>query len=107
MNEAKEASGHSGAVIGAVFGTLVGIGIGLIIAPERGVEFRRRAAYHIENLAKYLADVGDRVHRIHVETEARQSAEELVKGAQRQADQIMRDADELINEIRRAKNAHS
>lgn len=107
MSESHEASGVSGAIFGTLFGALVGIGIGLLIAPERGVEIRRRAAYHLENLAQYLADLGDRVNRIQEESEARHSAAEVVAGAQRQADQIMQDANELINEIRRTRDAAS
>ncbi|MGA7306914.1 MAG: YtxH domain-containing protein [Rhodothermales bacterium] len=107
MSESHEAGGVSGAVFGALFGALLGIGIGILIAPERGVEIRRRAAYHLENLAGYLADLGVRVNRIQEDSEARHSAAEVVAGAQRQADQIMQDANELINEIRRTRDAAS
>jgi gas vesicle protein len=107
MSESNEAGGVSGAVFGVFFGTLIGIGVGLLIAPEKGVEIRRRAAYHLENLAEYLADLGMRVNRIQEESEARHSAAEVVAGAQRQADQIMRDANDLINEIRRTRDAAS
>jgi hypothetical protein len=41
------------------------------------------------------------------ESEARHSAAEVVDSAQRQADQIMRDANDLINEIRRTRDAAS
>jgi len=107
MSESTEASGLSGAVFGALFGALLGIGIGLLIAPERGVEIRRRAAFHLENLAEYLAHLGARVNRMQDESEARHSAAEVVDSAQRQADQIMRDANDLINEIRRTRDAAS
>lgn len=107
MSESNEAGGVSGAIFGVLFGALVGVGIGLLIAPERGVEIRRRMAYHLENLAEYVADLGQRVHRIHEQSEARNSAEEVVAGAQRQAEQIMRDANDLINEIRRTRDAAS
>lgn len=107
MSESHEASGVSGAIFGALFGTLLGVGIGLLIAPERGVEIRRRVAYHLENLAEYLADLGVRVNRFQEESEARDSAAEVVAGAQRQADQIMQDANDLINEIRRTRDAAS
>lgn len=107
MSETGERSGVSGIIFGTLFGTVVGIGVGLLIAPERGVEIRRRAAYHLENLAQFLADLGARVNRIQEESEARHSAAEVVAGAQRQADQIMRDANDLIKEIRRTRDAAS
>jgi len=107
MSESKEGGGFSGAVFGAIVGTVVGIGVGLLIAPERGDEFRRRAAYNLDRLAKYMADLGARVKSMHEETEAERRASGLVEGAQRQADQIMDDANSLINEIKRAQRAAS
>jgi gas vesicle protein len=107
MSESSEAGSVSGAIFGTLFGTLLGIGIGILIAPERGVEIRRRVAFHLENLAEYLAEVGARVNRIQEESEARHSAAEVVAGAQRQADQIMRDANDLINEMRRTRDTTS
>lgn len=107
MSESTEAGRLPGALFGVLFGALLGIGVGLLIAPERGVEIRRRAAYHLENLAECLADLGARVNRMQEDSEARHSAAEVVAGAQRQADQIMRDANDLINEIRRTRDAAS
>ena len=107
MSESKEGVGFSGAVLSAIVGTIIGVGVGLLIAPERGDEFRRRVAYNLDNLAKYMADLGARVKSMHEESEAGRSAKELVKGAQQQADQIMQDANDLINEIKRAQSAAS
>jgi gas vesicle protein len=107
MSEPKEGGGFSGAVFGAVVGTIIGIGVGLLVAPERGDEFRRRVAYNLDNLAKYMAKLGARVKSMHEESEAGNRASELVEGAQRQADQIMRDANDLISEIKRAQGAAS
>ena len=107
MSESTEANGVSGAVFSVLFGALLGVGIGLLIAPKRNVEIRRRAAFHLENLAEYLAHLGARVTRLQDESDARHSAAEVVAGAQRQADQIMRDANDLINEIRRTRDAAS
>ena len=107
MSEPKEGGGFSGAVFGAVVGTIIGIGVGLLIAPERGDEFRRRVAYNLNNLAKYMADLGARVKSMHEESEARSRASELVEGAQRQADRIMQDANDLISEIKRVQRTAS
>ena len=107
MSESKEGGGFSGAVFGALVGTIVGIGVGLLIAPERGDEFRRRVAFKLDHLANYMADLGARMSRVQESSEARRSASELVKGAQRQADQIMRDANDLISEIKRAQGTAS
>ena len=107
MSDSKEGGGFSGAVLGAVVGTIVGIGVGLLIAPERGDEFRRRVAFNLDQLSSYMADLGARMSTVQQSSEARRSGSELVEGAQRQADQIMRDANALITEIKRAQGTAS
>ncbi len=107
MSESKEGGGFSGAVFGALVGTIVGIGVGLLIAPERGDDFRRRVAFKLDRLANYMADLGARMSSAQENSEARKSASELVEGARRQADKIMRDANDLISEIKRAQGAAS
>ena len=107
MSESKEGGGFSGAVFGALLGTIVGIGVGLLIAPERGDEVRRRVAYQLDQVSNYMADLGARMSSSKQSSEARRSASELVEGAQREADQIMRDANDLITEIKRAQGTAS
>lgn len=105
MGETNESAGFSGALLGALVGTVVGIGVGLIIAPERGDELRRRVAYNLDRLASQTAELGERMRGIQSSSAARDSASELVEGARAQADQIMRDANDLISEIKRAQGA--
>ena len=107
MSESNEGGGFSSAVVGALVGTIVGVGVGLLIAPERGDDFRRRVAYNLDQLSGYVADLGARMRGMHESSEAQRSASELVEGAQRQADQILRDANDLINEIKRAQGTAS
>lgn len=107
MSESSEGGGFSGAVLGALVGTVVGIGVGLLIAPERGDELRRRVAYNLDRLASYVADLGALMSGMQERSEAERSRSELVEGAQRQADQIMRDANNLISEIKRAQRTAS
>lgn len=107
MSESKEGGGFSGAILGALVGTIVGIGVGLLIAPERGDDLRRRVAYNLDRLANYMADLGAMMSGMQQRSEAKRSGSELVEGAQRQADQIMRDANNLISEIKRAQRAAS
>jgi gas vesicle protein len=90
------------AFLGAIIGAAVGVGIGLLIAPEKGKTIRLRMAYHIDRLSQKVNEIGARMHEIQEESEARQTASDLVHGAQRQAEQIMRDANDLLNEIKRS-----
>lgn len=107
MSKLNEGGGVQGVLFGGVLGTIIGVGIGLLIAPERGDDFRRRVAYNLDRLANYAAQLGDRMRGLQTSSEARRSASELVEGAQRQADQIMRDADDLISQIKQARRTAS
>lgn len=107
MSESREAGGLSGAVLGALIGAAVGVGIGLLIAPERGEEFRRRVAYNLDLLATHLADLGAKVKSLHEDSEAGRSATQLLGGAERQAQRLMKDADDLLDEIKRAHGTAS
>jgi F0F1-type ATP synthase membrane subunit b/b' len=64
-------------------------------------------AFHLDRLANRVADLGARVSSMHEHSEARRSASELVEGAQREADQILQDANDLISEIKRAQRTAS
>lgn len=107
MTRSNDGGGFPGVILGGILGTIVGIGVGLLIAPERGDDFRRRVAYNLDRLANYAAQLGDRMRGLQTSSEARRSASELVEGAQRQADQIMRDADDLISQIKQARRPAS
>ena len=107
MSDSMEGGSFSSAALGALVGAIVGVGVGLLIAPERGDDFRRRVAYNLDRLAGQVADLGARMRSMQQSTDAQRSASELVAGAQQQADQIMRDANDLISEIKRAHGAAS
>ena len=105
MTDDRSTSNAAATLIGAMFGAVLGVGIGVLIAPENGKTIRMRMAYHIDRLAQKVSEIGKRVHEIQEESEARQTASALVHGAQLQAEQIMRDANTLLNEIKRSKAA--
>jgi gas vesicle protein len=82
-----------------MLGSIVGVAVGLLIAPEEGRKVRRRVAYHLDRAYKRLNALLEMPSEL--EREARQTGRSLVKGAEEQANEILQDVDALINEVKR------
>ena len=87
---------------GALGGLLVGVGVGLLVAPEQGQRVRRRLAFQLDRLASRLNALLEPAPGM--ENEARRSGRSLVQGARAQAHEIMHEVDALIDEVRRGSS---
>ncbi|MEM1270033.1 MAG: YtxH domain-containing protein [Bacteroidota bacterium] len=92
-------------LLGFLLGGLVGVGVGLLVAPERGQDVRRRMAYHVSALSNRIAELVEQMNRIEADSEARRQGEEIVAEATQRAEQIMQDANELLARLRRGEAA--
>jgi len=81
-------------VCSALAGGAVGFALGMLFAPKRGPDARRRIAYQIERL---LQSGG--------ESEARRNSDAVVEDAEARADHIRDDIDALMEELRQASQA--
>ena len=82
-----------------MLGSVIGVAVGLLIAPEEGRKVRRRLAYQLDRGYKKLNELLELP--TDVEQEARKTGRSLVKGAEEQASEILHDVDALINEVKR------
>ena len=100
---------HSGkgALVGLLIGGLIGLGLGLLAAPEEGQRLRRRLAYRLDRLADRVRTLVSELGPDDDDSEARRSSEALVADVQKQADQIMHDVDALIDEMKRHETKRS
>ncbi len=105
MGTSNNRSGVSSGVFGLLIGGLVGVGVGLLIAPEKGQQVRRRLAYQLNNVVDKLSDLVEQVSRIQEDSEARRQGAALVEEATEQARKILHEADALMNEVRRNPEA--
>ena len=82
-------------------GGVVGFTMGLLVAPERGKEVRRRLLYRLEHLADQLAALVEQVASSESDaSEARRTGDALVADAQLRAERIRDDIDALLDEMR-------
>jgi len=92
-------------VCSALAGGAVGFALGMLFAPKRGPDARRRIAYQIERLSAQAEDLVSRLLQSGVESEARRNSDAVVEDAETRADHIRDDIDALMEELRQASQA--
>jgi gas vesicle protein len=85
----------------ALAGGALGFTLGMMFAPQRGPDTRRRLAYQLEHLAAQTEDFLRRALKSRPDPGAGQSGDELVADAQARADHIRDDIDALLEELRK------
>ncbi len=94
----------------ALAGGALGFALGMLFAPRRGPDARRRLAYQLENLTTQANVLLRQLAGSGPESDARRTRDALVSDAQARADQIRDDIDALLHELReqdRSSNAAS
>lgn len=92
----------SGFITGLFLGAAAGTVIGLLYAPDKGINTRDRLSYR---LSSYLEDLEDVVDRLKLEkeiikSEAKERGNQVVSSAKQQADDLISEAEALINSIK-------
>jgi gas vesicle protein len=89
----------------AIAGGALGFTLGMIFAPQRGPDTRRRLAYQLEHLAAQTEEFLRRA--LASGPDGDQSGDELVADAQARADHIRDDIDALLEQLREQSAAAS
>ena len=87
--------------LGAFLGGAAGFALGVILAPEKGQQLRRRLAYQLEHMAEQVGAILESTLVPEAPSEARRTGDALVEDARQRAETIRNDIDALIGEIRR------
>ncbi|PQJ36365.1 hypothetical protein BSZ35_07665 [Salinibacter sp. 10B] len=103
-NTSRKRTVHVG-LWSALAGGALGFTLGMMFAPQRGPDTRRRLAYQLEHLAAQTEDLLRRFLESAPKGGADQSGEELVADAQARADHIRDDIDALLEELRKQSAA--
>lgn len=88
---------------GTVTGGLVGFGLGLLVAPDEGQQLRRRLAYLLDRWTEQVAHLAERLRDGSEGSDARSTGAALVEDARKRAEQLLQEADALMEEVRRER----
>ncbi len=89
-------------VCSALAGGAVGFALGMLFAPKRGPDARRRVAYQLEQLTTQAEGFLRRFVQSGVENEGRRNSDAVVENAEARADHIRDDIDALMEKLRQA-----
>lgn len=91
----------------ALAGGALGFTLGMLFAPQRGPDTRRRLAYQLERLASETEDFLRRLTQSGLEGTPTQTGDEVVADAEARANHIRDDIDALLEELREQSAASS
>lgn len=89
-------------VYSALAGGAVGFALGMLFAPKRGPDARRRITYQLERLTAQAEGFLRRLTQTGVESEGHRNSAAVVEDAEARADHIRNDIDALMEELRQA-----
>lgn len=93
------------AVCSALAGGAIGFALGMLFAPKRGPDARRRIAYQFDQLSAQTEGFFRRLLRSGAESEGRRNSDAVVEDAEARADHIRDDIDTLMEKLRQASEA--
>ncbi|MFO8100533.1 MAG: YtxH domain-containing protein [Salinibacter sp.] len=87
----------------ALAGGALGFAMGMLFAPKRGPDARRRLTYQLEHLVAQAGHSLRSLFRGGLHDGTQRTGDELVANAEAQADHIRSDIDALLEELRRQR----
>lgn len=106
MTKKSQKSSTRVGVFSALAGGAVGFALGMLFAPQRGPDARRRISYQLENLTAEAEGFLRRLLRAGTDSDARRNSDAVVEDAEARADHIRDDIDALLHELRQSSQAH-
>ncbi|TXK52894.1 YtxH domain-containing protein [Pontibacter qinzhouensis] len=93
------------ALVAFVSGAAVGAAVGILFAPEKGIETRSWFSYRLEKYRDNLSDLLEQLmlNRDMMPSTAKSEGQRVIQDAKEKAEKLLGDVDSLINEINSRK----
>ena len=93
----------NGFTLGLITGAVVGGAVALLYAPDKGKDLRDKISYKLHSL---LDDLNDTLERLQKEEAiiAESESERIVADAQQKAEDLIKEAEDLLRNISEGKN---
>jgi len=88
----------NGFTVGVITGALVGAAVALLYAPDKGSDLRDKISYKLKSMLDDLNDTLDRLQREEAII-AQSESERVVAEAQQKAEDLIREAEDLLKNI--------
>lgn len=88
----------NGFTVGVITGAIVGAAVALLYAPDKGSDLRDKISYKLKSMLDDLNDTLDRLQREEAII-AQSESERVVAEAQQKAEDLIREAEDLLKNI--------
>lgn len=99
-------SNTSKSILSFLFGAATGAIIGLLYAPDKGIQTRGKLSFLLDKYRNQLEDLAQELVKVKSipESEARSEGQKVIKNAKEKAEKLLEDVDDLIGQIKNKNN---
>ena len=100
-------SKSSGNLLAFVIGAATGSILGILYAPDKGINTRDKLSYRLDKYKKQLEELLDDLlkGKVEISSTAKKEGQKVVSEARQKAESLLNDVDDLIGQIKSGREA--